>query len=81
MPKTLKFPVPLFAKSELATRRQRSAALDVVVEGLCNIRDAEEIYMSRIPCNLQPGPAFDAAEACVSAIVGAIIELGDAFEF
>jgi hypothetical protein len=79
MPKKTKLPVPLFGDEDLATRGQRRAALDAVVEGLCNIRDAEEAYMTRIPANLRDSPAFDSAAECLDALDGAIIELGDAF--
>jgi hypothetical protein len=71
---------PFVREIDVSTRKKRRKAMVVAIEMLEKIRMGEEIFMSRVPRNLQSGPAYESADASVEIIIGAICELLDAYE-
>ena len=63
----------------IATRRERRCSLKSIVSMLVDIRDTEEAYRSRIPLNLESGPAYEAAESAVFMLDEAISLLDESF--
>jgi hypothetical protein len=63
----------------IATRRERRSSLKNIVSMLVYVRDAEEAYKSRIPQNLEGGPAYQAAESAIDMLDEAISLLDEAF--
>jgi hypothetical protein len=63
----------------IATRKDRRMAIRKIMTELETVRDAEELYMDRIPDNLQGSPAYDAASEAVEAIEQAMAALEEAF--
>lgn len=56
----------------LSTKRQRQAAVRLVLEQLKVIRDNEENYKNRIPDNLLGSEVYELAEQCVDILDEAI---------
>jgi len=64
---------------DVSTRGKRRKAVARVVGMLKDVREAEELFMSRVPPNLQGGDAYAAADESVDAIVDAVSSLTDAY--
>jgi hypothetical protein len=64
---------------DVSTRGKRRKAMLLAIELLEKIRHAEELYMERIPPNLQSGDAYATADESVDVLTDAIIGLLDAY--
>jgi len=62
-----------------STRPKRRRALEVQIEKLVEIMEAERSYMENIPENLQSSRFFEAAELTVSALEEALDILAEAY--
>ena len=62
-----------------STRPKRRRALEVQIEKLVEIMEAERSYMENIPENLQSSQFFEAAELTVSALEEALDILAEAY--
>ena len=61
------------------TRRLRRSSLEVLIEHIEAMRDAEQYYLDAMPDNLGTSPMHDAAEEIVSALDDALDSLYGAF--
>ena len=64
---------------DVSTRGNRRKAATLAIELLEKIRNAEELYMKRIPFNMQSWRAYSAADDSSYYIVSAIIALLNAY--
>jgi hypothetical protein len=64
---------------DLASRRQRRAALRSLIQQLERIMVGEERYRDNIPDNLQGSASFDRADQCVSVLQEALELLESAY--
>jgi len=67
------------APPRVATRKDRRAAVTLILRQLETIRSAEEAYMGRIPANLSASLKYVDAEAALSKLDDAIDALLEAF--
>ena len=67
------------ASLDVSTRAKRRKAVGLVIDMLEKIRFAEEVYMERMPINLQNSEAYSNADFSLDSIIDAIIGLSDAY--
>jgi hypothetical protein len=65
--------------ARLDTRSRRRKALKAYIGNLSELREAEYLYMTKIPENMLSGDRYSDAENCVSVIDEAINILYDAY--
>ena len=69
----------MLTSDDITTRPKRRRIVDMLIAELKMIRDAEEVYIHRIPINLQSGDAYSAADNCIDTLTDAIDILSDAY--
>ena len=62
-------------------RRDRRLALEAVICQVELIRDAEELYMDRVPDNLCGSESYEIAEQAVSILDEVIPMLGEVYDY
>ena len=68
-----------FASLDVSSRDKRRKAVGLVIDILEKIRLAEEVYMERMPVNLQGSEAYADADYSLDNVIDAIIGLSDAY--
>ena len=58
----------LSAISDFSSRQKRRTAINAILECLTSIRDAEQLYLDRVPDNLQDTDAFSVGECAVDTL-------------
>jgi len=72
-------PVDLLESVDISTRPKRRRAVSLIIGLLERIRESEEMYLERVPLNLQDSEIAAAADDSVSYLVDAISSLSDAY--
>jgi hypothetical protein len=69
----------IFGATDISTRPKRRRIVLLVIAALSRIRNAEMVYLERIPANLQGGDAYAAADISIDLLTDAIEALTDAY--
>jgi vacuolar-type H+-ATPase subunit I/STV1 len=65
--------------NRLINRGGRRKEVVLIIAHLKQILDAEQLYQSRIPENLQSGPAYESSEQSIETLEQVIEQLRDAY--
>ena len=69
----------VFASLDISTRPKRRKAVDMIITELQKICEHEEVYIERIPLNMQGGEAYSNAEDSISILTDAVDLLIEAY--
>ena len=69
----------IFGELDISTRQKRKRIVDFIITELENIRNAEQVYMERVPINFRDGESYANAEMSIDTLTEGIDILADAY--